>query len=409
MGQGNVIKAADERRLLIERVSSSRYVNRSARLRDMLVYLTDRVLDEDAEEIHEQEVGHRVFGRPADYDTTTDNIVRVHASMLRKRLEQYFAAEGAGEPLILEVPKGNYAPVFHARQEIESAPAVASPARPFDWRLWALAAAAVVFACSTAALLLRPAATRLAVQPDRHGPTVHQLWSQIFRADRPTDLVLDDAAVGLYQELSGKSLTLSDYFDRSYLRGLPGTEDNDIVLRRQSSAASISFLWKLSQMDGAAGRGLLRFARDYTFRELKADNAVLLGNARSNPWMQPFESRLAVRWMFDKQAGVYYPTDSSSGKSYRTPSAGETHEGYFSVAMLPNLGGSGSVLMVAGTGGSAVNAGADFLADETALAALRRKLPEGRDRSFPYFEALVRVKGRSALPKDDPIVIARVP
>jgi hypothetical protein len=410
VGQGNGIKVADERRLLVERVASSRYVNRSARLRDMLLYLSDRVLNEEAGEIHEQEVGHRVFGRPANYDTTTDNIVRVHASMLRKRLEQYFATEGAGEPLILEIPKGNYAPLFHERAEVESVPLAAPPARaPAGWRLWTLAGVAVLFACTTAVLLLRTPG-RTAESPDRRGPTVRQFWSLIFRPERPTDIVLDDAAVGLYQELSGKSLSLSEYFDRSYLRGLSGSEADDIVLRRQSSAASVSFLWKLFQLEGAGGRrGLLRFARDYTFRELKADNAVLLGNVRSNPWMQPFESRMVVRWLFDKAAGVYYPVDSSAGKSFQTASAGESHEGYFSVALLPNLGGSGSVLIIGGTGGSAINASADFLADEAALSELLRKLPGAKDRAFPYFEALVKVKGRSALPKEDAVVIARVP
>src|SRR5271157_31356 len=268
MSQGNVIKVADERRLLIERIASSRYVNRSARLHDMLVYLAGRVLDEDAGEIHEQEVGHRVFGRPVNYDTATDNIVRVHASMLRKRLEQYFASEGAGEPLILEIPKGNYAPVFHERVEAEHVPAALSPRRPADRRAWTLAGLAVLFACTTAALLLRAPAARTTQPPARQSPTVRQFWSQIFRPDHTTDIVLDDAAVGLYQELSGKSLTLSDYFDRSYLRGLPGSEADDIVLRRQSSAASISFLWKLFQVEGAGGRrSVLRFARDYTFRE----------------------------------------------------------------------------------------------------------------------------------------------
>ena len=60
-------------------------------------------LDGDVGQIHEQEVGHQVFGRPPDYDTTADNIVRVHAWQLRKRLAEYFAKEGAGEPIILEI------------------------------------------------------------------------------------------------------------------------------------------------------------------------------------------------------------------------------------------------------------------------------------------------------------------
>src|SRR5947209_1936821 len=144
MSQANIVKGVEDRRLLIERVASSRHVNRSARLRDLLVYLTTRVLEDDVLEIHEQEVGHKVFGRPANYDTSSDNIVRVHASMLRKRLEQYFAEEGAGERLIVEIPKGNYAPVFHVREEVAVPPPLFEPpplpGRAADPRLWVLTA-----------------------------------------------------------------------------------------------------------------------------------------------------------------------------------------------------------------------------------------------------------------------------
>src|SRR5947209_14879125 len=147
MSEGNGVSLADSvesRKLLVERVAASRHVNRSARLRDMLLYVSGRVLDGDADEIHEQELGHNVFGRPANYDTASDNIVRVHASMLRKRLEQYFASEGAAEPLILEIPKGNYAPVFHVREEVAVPPPLFEPpplpGRAADPRLWVLTA-----------------------------------------------------------------------------------------------------------------------------------------------------------------------------------------------------------------------------------------------------------------------------
>src|SRR5437763_6357889 len=146
-----------ESRKLVERVAASRYLAKSARLRDLLIYLSERVL-EGSEEIHEQEVGHKVFGRPANYDTGSDNIVRVHASTLRKRLEQYFAEEGAAEPLIVEIPKGNYAPVFRMREITPPAPEPAPPAAApptHDRRVVVLAAVACLFALSTAVLLLR--------------------------------------------------------------------------------------------------------------------------------------------------------------------------------------------------------------------------------------------------------------
>ncbi len=112
--------ASDPRSLLVERVALSRYIAKSARLRDLLVYLCNQVIREGAIEIHEQEVGHAVFGRAEDYDTALDNIVRVHASTLRKRLEQFFAEEGCGEPVVIELLKGNYAPLFRERVVTEA-------------------------------------------------------------------------------------------------------------------------------------------------------------------------------------------------------------------------------------------------------------------------------------------------
>ena len=418
----NVLKSAGERKLLIERVASSRYVNRSARLRDLLLYLTNRVLEEDVCEIHEQEVGHKVFGRPANYDTSSDNIVRVHASMLRKRLEQYFAEDGAQESVIVEIPKGNYAPLFREREEAAPViaipePVVAAPRGGTDRRLWALGFIATLFACSTAFLLMRGSPTAGARDTSR--PNVALFWSQVFQSDRPTDIVMDDAAIALYQELTGRALSLSDYYDRSYLRSLSESAAanldaqavSSVALRRQSSFADFSFVWKLLQIPGASQRpSTLRFARDYSFRDLKANNAVLIGNSRSNPWIEPFEPKLGIRWTFDKAAAVYDPVDTWAGeKSYQARGPGDPRESFFSVALLPNLGGTGNVLIVSGTGGSAINAGADFLADEASMTGLRKRLPAGAGRPFPHFEALIQVKGRSSMPRDATVLLCRTP
>ena len=49
------------------------------------------------------------------------------------------------------------------------------------------------------------------------GPTVAELWSQIFPQGKQTHLVLGDAALGILQEGSDKPISLTQYFDRSYL------------------------------------------------------------------------------------------------------------------------------------------------------------------------------------------------
>ena len=94
--------SVDERRQLIDRVAASAQFRRSARLRDFLLYVGGQSLKEGCPEIHEQEIGTKVFGRSPSYDRSQDNIVRVNATELRKRIDLYFATEGGHETLVLD-------------------------------------------------------------------------------------------------------------------------------------------------------------------------------------------------------------------------------------------------------------------------------------------------------------------
>ena len=343
------MSASNARSSLVDRVTQSRYIAKSARLHDLLVYLCDRVINENVAEIHEQEVGNAVFGRPKDYDTALDNIVRVHASTLRKRLEQFFAEEGLAEPLIIELPKGNYAPVFRERPAsplIPDPPAVQPPVR--DPRLPIYAALAVLFACTSLFLFWR---LEFPASPATLAPAVRDFWSGVFAPNQKTDIVLDDAALGLYQELDGRPVSLSEYFDRSYLRRLgekPGVQGLDkeiassLLLKRQSSYSNISLLGQFSHTAAALGSDWApHFARDYAFRELKTNRAILLGTSRSNPWIEQFENQIGIRWLYDAAASIYYPVDTWAGPAQTYRPTGDHPDGFASIALVPNLSGTG--------------------------------------------------------------------
>jgi hypothetical protein len=404
---------------LVDRILQSRYIAKSTRLHDLLDYLCGQVIRGGVSEIHEQEVGHAVFGRPKDYDTALDNIVRVHASTLRKRLEQYFAEEGREEPLIIELPKGNYAPVFRERTVAapQQLPAVVEAVvvgvpRRRDVKFAILAAIAGLLACSTLFLLWElEAQAKAAARTVSVARSVRDFWGGVFVPGQKTDVVLDDAALGLFQELDGRPVALSEYFDRSYQRRLAGKTDlATIVAKRQSSYSSVNLLWQLSHTaDALSSDWAPHFARDYSFRELKSNRAVLLGNSRSNPWIEPFEARLGIRWQFDAAAGVYYPVDTSDSSAApdRYRPGGEHPDGYCSIAFLPNLGGTPGIVILSGTGGAASAAAGAFLVDGERMAALRRMLPAGKLGEFPWFEALLRIPSRSRLPKDAQIAICR--
>ena len=119
----------EQRQALVDRIAASNELRRSARLRAFLLFVWQRSAADPAIVIHEQEIGSAVFGRPEFYDTAVDNIVRVNATELRKRLERYFADEGACEELLLEIQRGSYVPAF--RRRVPNPPAASgAPAAP---------------------------------------------------------------------------------------------------------------------------------------------------------------------------------------------------------------------------------------------------------------------------------------
>src|SRR6185369_6765554 len=67
--------------------------------------------------LKEYSLGAEVFDRGDQFDPRMDPIVRVQARNLRTRLAQYYSGPGEADPIIIELPKRTYVPVFHPRTE----------------------------------------------------------------------------------------------------------------------------------------------------------------------------------------------------------------------------------------------------------------------------------------------------
>ena len=133
--------AADARWELARTVAASTSFHRSPRLRELLLYICERTVQNRQAELREQQIGCAVFGRKPDYNPGEDNIVRVEIRQLRKRLEEYFATEGKDEPFVIVIPKGAYIPMFDPRAcepvAAQAVPAVEAPKvdrKP--WTVW---------------------------------------------------------------------------------------------------------------------------------------------------------------------------------------------------------------------------------------------------------------------------------
>src|SRR5690349_8548039 len=102
----------DERWKLVLRIAGSAHFRRAPRLREFLLYVCDKGIAGETDQLNEQHIGQAVFGRGKDYSPAEDNVVRAHARQLRVKLTEYFDQSGKQEPLVLEIPKGTYVPSF---------------------------------------------------------------------------------------------------------------------------------------------------------------------------------------------------------------------------------------------------------------------------------------------------------
>jgi hypothetical protein len=393
----------EDRRALVQRVVSSRALEKSTRMRDLLAYVCSRSLDDGAVDIREHEIGCAVFGRPDDYDTGEDNIVRVNASQVRKKLEAYFAGEGAAETWILELPKGKYVPAFHERPEAERASpiAIVEPqviAAPGPSRLvYALAALAplLMIACIWMGSLLWRGRAQGGPAQDS---TVNALWSQLIRKGESTDIVLTDSSLGLLQDLLGQAIGLSEYLQPETWRldSLAARPELQTVARlaahrRYTSLANVNITRRIQSV-ASADQGQLTtvFARDFNVRQMKSDNVVLIGSRRANPWVELVEGQLNFRFGYD--AAV-----SQSFFENRQPRGGELAVyrnspavSYCDLAFLPNLSHTGNLLVISGTEMEGTEAGGEFLTSPRGMATLRRYVKLDGSGRFPYFEVLLR-------------------
>src|SRR5690349_11109415 len=96
----------------LEKILSSPGFVRNDRLSKFLRFVVEQHLRGKAAELKESLLGIEVFGRTPGYDARQDSVVRTEAAKLRERLAQYYTGEGAGDAVVIELPKGGYAPLW---------------------------------------------------------------------------------------------------------------------------------------------------------------------------------------------------------------------------------------------------------------------------------------------------------
>ena len=397
---------SDPRWQVTQRVVASPHFARSRLLAGFLLYIVAETLQDRKANITEHRIGVQVFDRAPAYSPVEDNIVRNYARQLRRRLAEHFSGEGAAEPLHIDIPLGGYVPLFvpstppESEQEHTSvSPPAALPldntAAPARWsRPLFYAVSLVIYSALLAGLVWFMAqhhpAGRSAVRPP--DPT-QPLWSALFGGPANCYIVPADAGLNLLEDISQHPTALADYMNRSYMQAplahLDQHSTDDLRTQQFTSFVdlqTVSALTRLPEFDPQ--RVIVRFPRDLQLDDLKTANAVILGAEGSDPWTTLAESKANFRIVSNAnmQSDTLLDTKPLPGEatSYVSHWNDPAHETFSLIEYLPNLSGSGHILLLQGLDVAGTQAAAETLLHPDVIAPIlsRATRPDGTLRSF---------------------------
>lgn len=402
----------DPRWQLVLRIAESPALARARQLRQFLLYSSRWVIENPGKPINEYDIALNVMGRRADFDAAHDNIVRVQATHLRRRLESYFASDGAGEELLVVLPKGSYAPQFlvaehkpvaagvdselHPGEGVarEAGPAQVGKVQPWFARPWIWVALLAVVVVVLAVLLV------FALQGRKASPLPKNqaILAPMLRNGKQVTIVLPDLGLSVVQNLMGKEVDLQQYaagaFPETLLQSVANPNQREALTyigsRRAISYSEVNVLLELVR--GFQSQGVtpvIRFARDIHVRDLGAGNVVLIGSRRSNLWASLFADRTNFRFVEDPKSHEYYfenqAPQGTEQKRYLPTYTPHGGDGYIDVALLPNTTNSGYLLLVDGSDAEVNESAIRYLLEGSLPAPLLQILNRPHLSSFEIF------------------------
>ncbi len=411
---------------LAEITQSSAFCH-APQLRSFLEFLVTETLAGRADELKEANLGRDVFRRGPGYDPRSDAIVRVQASILRKRLAAYYEGEGQQSPLRILLPKGGYVPSVEWKDpEADSAPVgrinegygtegqvpmtvtVQRPVPPGAMeerpsRRWLLAAGASFVAGSAATVAglsvweqvsvdRRPvlAKTSPSFLARQRSP---RIWGQLLQPDLPVQL-----AFGCPQFFNGSGV---------YVRDVTVNDTSGEGVQRVQQLGQLlgKYLTPVPNTYTGVGemRGIHHITRFLAYEGIDAafENAqlltpesitgktlILVSSHRFRTLLDLIALPRTIRSSYEQSGGfVLDELDGSKENVFRSRGSGGAAESYALVSFWTQPSTGGKILLLSGIDSWATYGAAVYITSPPHLDELERKL----ESSFPDAQAGVQV------------------
>jgi hypothetical protein len=410
-----------EQHAQIEKLLVSRSLHGSDSLCKLLRYLANHSTKSPGVAPKEYQIATEVFGRREDFDPHLDSLVRVQAARLRTKLAEYYASEGAGDPVVVELPKGSYALTFHDRLPsslerpdkpvtLAGAPSRAvtptAARQSYGWVI-VLVALSMLLAASLAValdrLLLRRSDDSHVLADTTMAPSIRTFWTGFLAGHQQPWVIFSNA------QFVGRPDTGMRYFD--------GKRDGKATtLDHYTGVGEVLAVHALDNVFGQL-KEQLRVKRGSLFSldDAKNNDLIFIGSPSENltlleiPTTKEFGFR---RMTCCSRAGNveivnFHPAAGEPNEYLASPSNEVLTEDYAVIALVPGLEAGYSVLILAGTTTIGTQAAVEYVSQQNSLDELLKGLGVSVPAQLKPFEAVIHVKVVRGVPVSADLVALR--
>lgn len=434
--------STDEKLAQLERILQSQVMQGSESLRAFLRFVVQKAIDRQEDQLKEYTIATEVFGRGEQYSPRTDSVVRVQASRLRSKLQEYYFTEGKCDTILIELPKGHYTPSFSYLQQGNGGTAVttegkeeaakedslvpatavsAPPTRPVKGTFQRIAMPALIIVLLAAVAFLGfDRFSRRSQASDANGAKSLAEWGTIWKpfltGDASTLLVLSNPPVYRFtnpadpEVFTRRALTLPPEQTSALVEALG---DKFIVKNNPAPRLALSVdeytgmgeaigLYHVTALFGSLGRNvLLKQSRTVSAEDLKSHNIVTLGSVWTNEW----SGKLPINEDFVHTGNatiINHNPQPGEEREYRPgfDAAGKLIEDYALITLKPNISDKNTVMVLAGIHSEGTQAAAEFATTKEYINALDQRLRQIGGESGPpqYYQALLKVAVDNGIP-----------
>lgn len=402
----------------IDRLVASHALHGSESLCKLLRYLAKHALEQPGTPLKEYQIATELFGRQPDFDPQLDSMVRVQAGRLRSKLAEYYASEGAEDPVWVELPKGTYVLTFHHGNPASAKPHAAGAhetphdgansqqsSRKLGMAVGVLSVALVVAVAVIAVLVAtRRASHDVQAAGREQVPAPFQtFWKGFLTGPEEPWVIFSNAAFVGRPDLGLR------YYN-------PAQDSKELIFDHYTGVGEVLAVHNLDTVFGMLHQPIrVKRGSLFSLDDAKNNDLIFIGSPSENltlleiPGTQEFVFR-SVPSGPRKGNMEIINVHAQSGEPREvlaTPANVPLAEDYAVIGLVHGLNPERSVLILAGTTTIGTQAAVEYVCGQESLQEMLHRLSVTQASEVRPFEALIHVKVARGVPVGTELVAIR--